>query len=347
MYLPTRCKKEFTINLANEIINMYKDGMSVSAISRQVERPYSTVNLFLINNNIKKVNHCKMSDNSICQIVDLINSGVHILEISRRTKSACSTILNIANEYGLELAKFKMPRDEKNKYFIDNYFSNIDNEAKAYYLGLIYTDGNVRIHNNGYYLNIELMQQDDYILKTLAKELKCNNELYYRERVTNKGFGKMVRFETCNSKQLFDDLGVFDIVPDKSHKSQSFKNIKERLPKDLIKHFLRGLIDGDGNIAYKEKHDRVIAIYQNSELFCRDFVDLLNYCYGENDFKPDISPRHNNMYVARYRRINDIKRICGFLYKDATIFCKENMILQKNILRIKKEKILWILLMEY
>lgn len=330
MKLPTKCKKEFTKKLGNEIIDLYKEGVSVSEISRTVNFPYSTVNNFLINNNIKVIKHNKLSDDTINIIVDLIKSGEHASEIVRITKSTFTTILNIANEYNLVISDFKMPRNKKNINFVDDYFSNIDTEAKAYYLGLIYTDGNVRVHNGGYFLNIELMQQDDEILKKLSIELKCNNQLYYRERITNKGFGKTVRFESCNSKQIFDDLSVFDIIPDKSHKSESFKNIKEKVPRYLIKHFLRGLVDGDGNISHKDRHDKTIAVYQNSQKFCYDFVDLLNYCYGENNFRYDIRSRPDNMYVVRYRRINDIKMICSFLYKGATIFLQRKYDIAKE-----------------
>ena len=96
---------------------------------------------------------------------------------------------------------------------------------------------------------MELKSEDRYILEKLAEELKCGNKIYDRHRITNKGEGHMSNFSSCNSKQLFDDLAKFNIIPDKSHTTNSFKNIMELVDVNLIKHFLRGIIDGDGSIS--------------------------------------------------------------------------------------------------
>src|SRR5699024_11475414 len=133
-------------------------------------------------------------------------------------------------------------------YFRDDYFSVIDTECKAYFLGLLYCDGNVRIHNSGYFLSMELKSEDRYILEKLAEELKCGNKIYDRHRITNKGEGYMSNFSSCNSKQLFDDLAKFNIIPDKSHTTNSFKNIMELVDVNLIKHILRGIIVIYGHI---------------------------------------------------------------------------------------------------
>src|SRR5699024_12778715 len=61
--------------------------------------------------------------------------------------------------------------------------------------------------------------------------------LFRSHRITNKGEGYMSNFSSCNSKQLFDDLAKFNIIPDKSHTTNSFKNIMELVDVNLIKHF--------------------------------------------------------------------------------------------------------------
>ena len=330
MNLPTGCKYKFDEEFSLKIIEMFQNGMNVTAISREVSIPYRTINNFLIENNIKEVKHCKLSDEKISCIIKMIKAGIHVSEISRTVGSTYDTIKNLANENGLELLEFKMPRSEKNANFVDDYFSVINTEEKAYYLGLIYTDGYVRIHNGGYFLGIQLKRSDESVIKKLAKELKCGNDFYYCQRQTNIGLGDFITFETCNSKQLFDDLAVFDVVPNKTYNSESFKNIKEKIPRNLIRHFLRGLVDGDGTIVSRKKHNKVIAVYQNSEKFCQDFNSLLKESYGENNFKVDISSHRPGMYQVRYRRINDIKKICGFLYKDATIFLQRKYDIAKE-----------------
>lgn len=172
---------------------------------------------------------------------------------------------------------------------------------------------------------MELKSEDRYILEKLAKELKCGNKIYDRHRITNKGEGYMSNFSSCNSKQLFDDLAKFNIIPDKSHTTNSFKNIMELVDVNLIKHFLRGIIDGDGSISDRNScgTQHTVSIYQNSLKFCEDFDNLLKYCMDRNDLRDSIiMNKKTGVYHLRYRRINDVKQILNFLYNDATVYLK-------------------------
>jgi len=174
-------------------------------------------------------------------------------------------------------------------------------------------------------LSIELKSEDRYILEKLATELKCGNKIYDRHRITNVGEGYMSNFSSCNSNQLFDDLAKFNIIPDKSHTTDSFKNILELVDFNLIKHFLRGIIDGDGSISNRVSCGRqhAVAVYQNSLQFCKDFDSLLKLCMNRNDLKDDIKVnKRTGVYHLRYRRINDVKQILAFLYSDATVYLK-------------------------
>lgn len=189
---------------------------------------------------------------------------------------------------------------------------------------MIYSDGNVREHNGGYYLSIELKREDKYILEKLAAELKCENKIYDRDRKTNFGESHMSNFTSCNSKKIFDDLARFNIVPDKSHTTTSFINIEELIPNSLIKHFLRGLIDGDGTISKRyTTRQNAIAIYQNEINFCYEFDRLLKKSMNDYDLYENIIVNKNTgVYNLRYRRIDDIKKICDFLYNGSSIYLK-------------------------
>ena len=308
----------------NKIIMDFKSGYSVLKISKKYDIPYKKVDNYLINNGYKVVKHTKLSKKQINQCVDMIKSGNSITDISDELKMDIDTIRNIANEYNLIISVKKVSRDIKNIDFNDNYFENIDTEEKAYFLGLIYSDGNVREHNGGYYLSIELKREDKYILEKLATELKCENKIYDRDRKTNFGESHMSNFTSCNSKKIFDDLARFNIVPDKSHTTTSFINIEELIPNNLIKHFLRGLIDGDGTISKRyTTRQNVIAIYQNEINFCYEFDRLLKKSMNDYDLYENIIVNKNTgVYNLRYRRIDDIKKICDFLYNGSNIYLK-------------------------
>ena len=309
-------------DLFEDIVADFQNGISISKLSVKYNMPYRMINNYLINNKYKVVKHHKISERLINEIIAAIRRGFSVKEIMKDFNVGFDIVKQIALENNLTLCDKSNPRSEKNQYFVDDYFSIIDTESKAYLLGLIYADGNVREHNGGYYLSMELKREDEYMLCFLASELKCNNLIYRRDRQTNMGDSHMSSFTSCNSKQLFDDLLKFGIVPNKSHNYDSFRNIKNIVPKNLIKHFLRGLIDGDGSISNRRKcrNQNVVAIYQNSLEFCNNFDSLLKYAMDDYSiFTSLIKNKQTGVYCLRYRRINDIKKILEFLYKDSTI----------------------------
>ena len=242
-------------------------------------------------------------------------------EVAQKFKISLPSVIKILKEYKVKIYnKVQLFSPNLNEH----YFDIIDTEEKAYFLGLIYSDGNVREHNGGYYLSIELKREDKYILEKLAAELKCKNKIYDRDRKTNFGESHMSNFTSCNSKKIFDDLARFNIVPDKSHTTTSFINIEELIPNNLIKHFLRGLIDGDGTISKRyTTRQNAIAIYQNEINFCYEFDRLLKKSMNDYDLYENIIVNKNTgVYNLRYRRIDDIKKICDFLYNGSSIYLK-------------------------
>lgn len=308
----------------NLIVSDFKNGESILKLSKKYDISYYTINNYLIKNNYKEIKHNKISNDTINKVISMINNGYVINEIEKELSLYSSTIRHIAYENNLKISIGKIPRNMENKYFKDDYFEQINTEEKAYFLGLVYADGNVREHNGGYFLSIELKREDKYILEKLASELKCGNKIYDRDRVTNFAEGHTSNFTSCNSKKLYDDLARFNIVPNKSHTTTSFTNIEKYIPNNLIKHFLRGLIDGDGTISKRyTTNQNGVSIYQNEIEFCHEFDRLLKKSMNDyNLYENIIMNKNTGVYNLRYRRINDVKKICNFLYNGSKIYLK-------------------------
>ena len=87
---------------------------------------------------------------------------------------------------------------KRNRLFMkEDYFEKIDTEAKAYFLGLLFTDGNVFIGKKEInQIALELTVRDVEILEKLKTELNTNNKITYRknpnrsETVSLKFFSK-------------------------------------------------------------------------------------------------------------------------------------------------------------
>jgi deoxyuridine 5'-triphosphate nucleotidohydrolase len=150
------------------------------------------------------------------------NNGVYMcLQCSRRAKSS--------------------GRDNPNcKYTTldDNYFSNVDTEAKAYLLGWIASDGHVAVTNT---IKIEVEKRDREIITILRNSI-CP-ELPITERFN--GSMDAVGFSFNSHKMTEDICKLLHINPGKKSDIVQFPD----LATDELKWaFVRGLFDGDGSI---------------------------------------------------------------------------------------------------
>ncbi len=139
--------------------------------------------------------------------------------------------------------KHKKQIEKKKNYYKNikyDFFKHIDCKEKAYYLGLIASDGCLYKKNNGQcLLNITLHEDDGYILDNFYKVLNikrkpCKIKNTYRFQVS--------------SKQIFNDLLRYGIIPRKTW----VMNI-ENIPHEYIPSFLLGYFDGDGSITAMKK----------------------------------------------------------------------------------------------
>lgn len=202
------------------------------------------------------------------------------------------------------------------RYIQDNsYFQKIDNERKAYWLGFLYADGCVyEKSKNSKNIILELHPSDKYILEELLKDLNSNRPIY----VSRRGY---VSINICSTR-MANDLIKLGCIPRKSLVLK-FPN-EDIVPKDLIRHFIRGYMDGDGCIStyMKLRKDRKTPIF-NCEI---KFIGTYDMLYGIKRFfnsEKDIlinkhSPQSCQISFSgtKYRKIVDV------LYNDATIYLK-------------------------
>jgi hypothetical protein len=118
------------------------------------------------------------------------------------------------------------------------YFAEINTPRKAYFLGLIATDGSLSYAEDKY-LSVELKDPDYCVLETLAEELQSVSKVavYSREDKNNTKYGRLRVY----NRVLVDCLKRLGIT-DNTTKNKAYIN----LSKELRPHYLRGLLDGDG-----------------------------------------------------------------------------------------------------
>ena len=126
---------------------------------------------------------------------------------------------------------------------VEDYFSVIDTPEKAYLLGIIQTDGSVRITNRNAALTIT--QHKDYAW--YIEDMLLN----FSDKVCNTK-DRNCRQLQIGSKTIVNDLINLGIVPNKT-KVQTDDNINtlwDSIPEEFKGDFIRGCIDGDGYVTF-------------------------------------------------------------------------------------------------
>ena len=245
------------------------------------------------------------------------------LEIIKFYEESPKTLGDVSKEFNLcvptiikILDKYRIKRYSKSKLFspslIENYFSNIDNEYKAYFLGLIITDGCIHsVENKQSLVCITLQEKDRYILNEFIKQIRSNK----KPASDSRG---------CYSIQVYSDTMVNDL---KKYGLAERKSLKTIFPTNIDKRFykdlLRGMIDGDGSISYyarrnRKSHTKAIRLCQGNKQFLQDIIDFL---YNElNIEKVNLYREKENLWSFAYRKDISIIKLIDYIYDNANIY---------------------------
>lgn len=177
-------------------------------------------------------------------------------EIIAKYLSNKYTTKQLAEEYGVCLSTITRLLNRKNIplrnsrfSFNQDYFENIDNEHKAYWLGFLYADGYVNSKKN--VVSLRIKRDDDYILKQFAKDLDSNIPVKYyshTNKLPNSDKIHTLHYASitiCN-KKIKEDLIKQGCLENKT----LILNFPFHIPSYLYKDFIRGYMDGDGCVTY-------------------------------------------------------------------------------------------------
>ena len=199
----------------------------------------------------------------------------------------------------------------------ENYFNVIDSERKAYFLGLIVSDGNVfvhdgkRIHNQSK-VSITLDSHDEYLLDIFKSELRSNRVITHDGR----GCSEIM----ISSSTMVNDLSKYGIVPRKSF----FTKLPDNIPDEFLGAFIRGVLEGDGNVTYKETKRRfvhVISFCGSHQLMC-DIGDKLHELGIITHKRKVYDYKDRVLSEFKISRKDDIFSLYSWMYKDATVYMK-------------------------
>lgn len=197
------------------------------------------------------------------------------------------------------------------------YFKAINDEHKAYWIGFLMADGNMDKSLGQITINIQA--EDGYILETLNNDINGNYEVKYTPEEHDK-YGIHLRKAkssiSISSYSMCKDLVYHGIVPLKSGK----EILPKTIPQELIPHFIRGFLDGDGHISNKIKRVEFCSasmnILSDIKLYCENILKI-----PEHNLVTYVNKDNRGFYYYKLNGNNAII-LLNTIYKDATIFLK-------------------------
>ena len=211
----------------------------------------------------------------------------------------------------------------------EHFFQDINEEAKAYFLGLLISDGNVFKDDTGRQasVSITLDLKDEYMLEKFKEVLQANTSIGH----DNRGCGQIA----VRSNIMAADLAKYGVVPRKSYSTYLPKITYEMMP-----HLIRGIFDGDGSIIAKpspnkDGHNRFL----HSISFCgthKLMEDISNYIFEHLNLKQKPSVydyKDRQLSELKIQNIEDMKTFGDWIYNYSTIYLNRKKDIYDNFLK--------------
>lgn len=221
-------------------------------------------------------------------------------QLAKYFNTSTQAIRNCLKQNGVRVLSLQEQQYAKHPRRSD-YFENIDTKEKAYWLGFLYADGCV--NNNSNAISINLKREDEYMLCNFANAIESTNIISHSKKIFNGKEFNQSHFSIKDAK-MKADLIKWGCVSNKTYKELEIPNI----PDNLIWHFIRGVVDGDGSINYSKRNLR-LSITCNSETF----LNQLKIKFGKDKLALD---KHKTPMLV-ITGSKQLKPILDNIYKDS------------------------------
>ena len=243
-------------------------------------------------------------DKQWCEQQLILHHG-KISEIAKATGYNLYTLQQQIRHFGL-----RDPHAYAKYQLNEHYFDVIDNERKAYYLGFLMADGCLRKDCGN--LSVDIQERDRKVLDSLKKDLNYNGPITVIEHKNKQN----IAYLSINSITLCRGLIYHGIIPRKTGK----ECLPDTVPQNLIRHFIRGFIDGDGYIdSTKYLKIQIVSTSLNVLYSIKYYLEESLSQIRQYDVKEVTPKRKVKMY--HYDTFGDSSMaILEHIYEDATIY---------------------------
>lgn len=220
----------------------------------------------------------------------------------------------------LEERNVKRTAQKNRQYKInEHYFDVIDTPNKAYILGFLWADGCNFPKKSTISMTLEEQDKDD--LERIRSEIGSERPLEFIDYSNKHDFGYTYKNQyrlLLFSAHMCQTLNTIGMVP---HKSLIVK--LPTLQNELIRHFIRGLFDGDGSVCrtqYKNRqsYQHTLTI-TSTVMLCESLVDIIKNTLDINCHIYDASNHNGITKVFNISGKHQIKKFMDWMYMDSDL----------------------------
>lgn len=214
--------------------------------------------------------------------------------------------------------KLGLTNNVKNKVEVNNIFKNYTPES-CYWAGFTNADGHIDLYRPEYRKTINyklcftISKKDEEHLKKLITTLGYISYRYGNSTIRNKTH-ENIQFATNKKEISIDLINKFNILPGKKSCNEL---MPINIPKQYMRHYIRGYFDGDGSVGCYNNYLKVVIV--SGQEFCNQLRDFLSNEKGESigyiyqESPNDIGDK-NNLYRYCIFKQSHIEWFCNYIY---------------------------------
>lgn len=221
-----------------------------------------------------------------------------------------------------------------------DFFKTIDTEEKAYILGFIAADGHVCTKR--YRLTIALQDSDYQMLEKIRDAMGSTHPIkrHIQKRNPYTNANHLITEQCClniNGSQLCEPLIKMGLGGKKTYTLSG--DIMKYIPNDLVRHFLRGYCDGDGNITWGKHYS---SGYKYHVQICGNEDFLLN---SFNKWWPSNcalykDKKSKQCYIWKVANKMEVAKLVSWMYSDAKIYLNRKYDIYQQIMWSSKTELI-------
>ena len=312
-----------------EIENFYLEGFKITEIAKKLAVDRNTVNRHLSRVNLKdKSKRDDYVDLDVAKITKLYNENWTLADIASKYSCSIHTVKNRLENNGVDLRGYfhNDGRYISTQYKLDiNSFDTLETEQQAYFLGLLYADGNLGKDSNS--ITLAQAENNKEIVYKFRDFLKSDKPIYINERSKKNPKWQDTHAFTVHCEKLYKDLQNLGLIPNKT----LILTYPTCIPEHLHRHFIRGFFDGDGTIG------KTMMQIDTTPEFLEGLQSILVEQAGVNKNSIYICKNKTNCGKIGYGGRLNLQKIYDYFYKGSTTFLtRKKLKFEESIANLSK-----------